>query len=455
MSRAALAALLAAGCTGAVGTIQIEIVAEPGSDVGERIERARLTLTNPRKVIEAERSADGTLALSLDLGAVSAVGFIELEGFDAGDDAIAFGRSGPLPVNAVDAAIRIYIAPPLAVTAAPVALDPPRSEIGAAPLAFGALLAGGRDADGAARADLVIYNVYDHDLQIGLDLPEPRALPAAVAGNFTSVYLFGGADDDGDPTATALAFDTNVSPAGVYTVLTTDGDLARAGATAALSGAEQFLVSGSPAVHIDGVARRASVLAGAPPVDGPVIAVPDLGTAAVFAGGAGVGDSGAVLLVDGEFTQLAPPAEALRAGHAAVVLGDGDVLLVGGELAGAPAASGVRFDPDDSSFTVIEEMLATPRRGSAIASTAEHVVVAGGTDAAGLLVATAEVFDASTLEPLTVIALDRPRIGAVATPLANGQILFAGGVDDTGTPVAALDLFTPAAPPATASAQRP
>jgi hypothetical protein len=79
-----------------------------------------------------------------------------------------------------------------------------------------------------------------------------------------------------------------------------------------------------------------------------------------------------------------------------------------------------------------------------VTATQDVVLVAGGTDAEGTVLDDAELFDAVTLDPLGRLPLQAPRTGAAAVPLANRQILLAGGEDASGQPVATLELFTPA-----------
>ena len=68
MRMRAIAIFLAlCACSGAEGTITVDVVAAPGSDLLAQIVRARMTLSNPLQVVDAEREADGTLSLSLDL----------------------------------------------------------------------------------------------------------------------------------------------------------------------------------------------------------------------------------------------------------------------------------------------------------------------------------------------------------------------------------------------------
>src|SRR5262249_1738526 len=147
--------------------------------------------------VEVDRAADGSFALDLDVEALGGSGFLVFEGLDASGAIVAWGRTPQLPIAAIDATLRIYVAAPTTMAAAPVALDPPRKDLALAHLSYGALAAGGADASSAPRADLVIYDAYDHQLQKGVDMPAPRAAPTAVAGVTGFAYLFGGRDASG------------------------------------------------------------------------------------------------------------------------------------------------------------------------------------------------------------------------------------------------------------------
>lgn len=445
MTARAIAAAVCAcawACTGAEGTIAVSVVTAPGSDLIDQIESARLTLTNPLTVVEAERDSDGTLSLSLDLVAVGTTGFVSIEGFDAAGDLIAFGRSGALPITAVDAEISIYVAAPESISEARVELDPPRSEVGFTRLSFGVMLVGGRDNDGDPIGQLAIYNVYEHDLQFGDPLPEPLASPAVASGEFSFVYIFGGTDSGGDPSSRALRFDTDVAPGGFYSDLVSDAGFARSGATQVSLGSELFVVTGTPALEVDGLAGRAREFSGAPPLDGR--GIPLAGSAA-FVAGDGAGTTGAVTLRNRAFSELDAPPQILRTGHSLTFMSDGDVLVVGGEIAGVPEASAVRFDPLENVVVLVENFLETPRSNAAITSTGGRIIVAGGTDATGAVVGTVEMFDSEDLSAGPTVPMVVPRTGAIAVPLGNGQALIAGGVDESGQAVGVLELFTPAA----------
>jgi len=444
MKWAALALGCLSACGGEVGTIEVTLVTAPGSDLFERIESARATLSDPPTVVEAERDDDGDLRLDLELTAENGTALVVVEGFDGAGERIALGRSAPLPVSAVNAEVALYLAPPLSLAEAPVGLEPARSEIGAALLPYGAIFFGGREAGGDVVSDAVIYNVYDHALQIGMPMPEARAAVTVVAGEGDLVYLFGGLEQDGDASADGWSFNTSVAPDGAYAQLTSDGELARAGASGVLVGADVFLVTGAPAVQLNGPTGQVTAWPDAPPLADGAAARLVGDESVILVAGSGVGENGAVIHAGGAYSELEAPPEARRTGHAVVALPDGRGLILGGSLDPAePARTAVIYDQDGGDFALEADFLATGRTQAAVAASATHVLVAGGTDATGAVIGDAELFDATSLAPVATLPMVAPRRGASALVLANGQILIAGGVDADGAPVGVLELFTP------------
>lgn len=436
--------LVVAACQGDVGTIRLSLVTAPDSAVMDDVVSARLTLTSPHTVVETTRDPGGSLSLEMEVVADGPSGYVTFEGFDAGQNLVAFGRSGPLPIAAIDADVAIYVAAPLSLAESPVALEPARSEVALTRLTYGALFAGGRDSDGDPTSDLVIYNIYQHDFQVGDDLPSPRASMTAIAGDYGYVYLFGGYDAAGDTSATLWSFDTSVAPAGSYAIIPSDGALARAGAAAAPLGQEAFLIAGDPPAVIDGVAGSISPIANIGQIDGAATTVSIAQVRYTLIAGRDAGSTGASLYVSGGFNDLDAPSAVLRTGHAAVALADSNILVVGGATDDGPTADALRFSPTSRAFVVLDDFLATPRVDAAIASTTQYVLVAGGRDADGNVVEDAEVFDADTLAPVATIPMVTPRYGAAATSLSNGSVLIVGGLDSAGAPVGEMELFTPA-----------
>jgi hypothetical protein len=134
-----------------------------------------------------------------------------------------------------------------------------------------------------------------------------------------------------------------------------------------------------------------------------------------------------------------------RSGLTATLLQDGTVLIVGGSNAANGAASGVLatveiYDPVGNTVTDLATActctthnLATARMNHTATLLANGtVLIAGGTDSAGTVLTSTEVYDplAQTFSAGTALAV--PRAGHTATLLTGGNILMAGG-DGTGT----------------------
>jgi hypothetical protein len=446
--RYALPAVLAAGCGGASGTISVEIITAPGSTVMDDVTRARLVLTLPFTVVEADRDASGHFDLTLDVIAEGPSGDVLFEGLDADGNVIAYGRTPSLPIAAIDAAVKIYVAAPRSLAEAPVSLGVARSEIGTGLLDYGVLLAGGRDADGEPTRDLQIYNAYDHSLQTGADLPEARASVTVGTGIIGYAYLFGGEDADGDPRGTVWTFDTTVAPDGRWTEGNEVSSLARAGAAIAPLGSETFVVTGTPPVLLEGLFGRATGFDEPDALAGGAASVQaQSGEIFTLFIGEGAGATGIVRLFGSDFAEEPDaPAGAIRHGHAVVATAQGDILAIGGADASGVLSSVIKADPLTRSYPDLPDVLATGRTDAAAAATSAFLVVAGGRDAAGDIVPDAEIFDADTLDWVATIPMVVPRTGATARALPNHQVLIVGGVDASGAPVDTIELYTPDPP---------
>jgi hypothetical protein len=137
------------------------------------------------------------------------------------------------------------------------------------------------------------------------------------------------------------------------------------------------------------------------------------------------GDTGLVRYRDGMFDTLDPTP---RTGAVVVALPGGKLAVVcGGPTLRVDAATGA-----------IETFSTHAETGCAAAATRRHLVIALGS--------AVEIDDVTTLGPVASATLAVPRTGASAIALPNDQVMIAGGLDGSGAPVAAIDLFTPAAP---------
>ena len=429
----ALAALLA-GCESTTGTIRLELATAPGSTVLDGVETLRLTLTNPREVEEAPRGANGSFDLTLSFPAAGEIGSLYVEGLDAGGALVATGASPPFSIGPTNAHVVIYIAAPLSIAPAPVALGPARSAVAAVALPYGVLFAGGHDASGAASDAISIYNVYDHTLAGGQAMPIKRSSVVLAASTSGLVYVLGGLGEAGTEVATLLAFNTTVAPAGAWISLGEQPSFARAGEVAIATGTDRFLVTGAPPGELAGGAIAARTDLAALPASGASLTGTDGVRSALFAG-----DSGLVQFRDDRFTVLsggtAPPA-----GHPHVAvtgIPGSNKFVVAGRTTDV-----VLVDAATGSLDPHRGVLSVARDGPAIGATDRYVVVAGGTDAAAAPIPSADVLDAHTLARVATVPV-APRAGTQAFALANGQLLIAGG--STATDL--IELFTPAPPP--------
>jgi hypothetical protein len=178
-----LAALLVlAACQDQSGTIELGLITAPGSTLIDGIEKLRVTITEPRETFETVRTSSG-FDLGLEVEATGYPGQLVIEGLDASDRLVATGTSPPFAVNAIDAKILIYLAPPMSIELAPVVLAPRRELSAAGSLTYGAILVGGRDPTSLAAIDsVVVYNAFLHSVTAGLPLPSPRLGTALAVG---------------------------------------------------------------------------------------------------------------------------------------------------------------------------------------------------------------------------------------------------------------------------------
>src|SRR6266478_5310658 len=117
-------------------------------------------------------------------------------------------------------------------------------------------------------------------------------------------------------------------------------------------------------------------------------------------------------------------------------------------LLAAGAALAMATLIDASSSTQVEQLnpLVVPRTGHAATVLADgRVLLTGGRDGAGTIVATAEIFDPATETSTAVGALVTARVSHTATLLPNGRVLIAGGTSATGS-LSSAEIFDPANP---------
>jgi len=123
-----------------------------------------------------------------------------------------------------------------------------------------------------------------------------------------------------------------------------------------------------------------------------------------------------------------------RSGHTATDLGDGKVLLVGGDNIGTAEI----YDTAHGTAYFTGSLSAARSRHTATKLPDGRVLIAGGSSSDGDALAATEIYDPATGNFSAGISLKAPRSGHTATVLADGRTVFIGG-DEQGT----AEIFDP------------
>lgn len=142
----------------------------------------------------------------------------------------------------------------------------------------------------------------------------------------------------------------------------------------------------------------------------------------------------------GSWTETGALNEA-RAGQTASLLGNGSVLVTGGQYANNVAVRTAEiFDPATGQWRLAATMNAARSGHTATVLTDGRVLVAGGV---GL--GSAEIFDPNTGVWTAAGTLAANRFGHTASLLANGKVIVVGGYSGPDTPgLTAVELYDPA-----------
>src|SRR5713226_6370394 len=137
-----------------------------------------------------------------------------------------------------------------------------------------------------------------------------------------------------------------------------------------------------------------------------------------------------------------------RYSHMAVLLPNGKVLVVGGEMtSGAYTPSTELYDPSTGKWTTTGSLNDARALTTLTLLSNGQVLVAGGNDANGFngYASSAELYNPSTGKWTTTGSMNTSRLYHTATLLANGEVLVAGGRTYASGPLAEAELYNPSA----------
>jgi hypothetical protein len=148
--------------------------------------------------------------------------------------------------------------------------------------------------------------------------------------------------------------------------------------------------------------------------------------------------------------EAGPPMNQARAGLVAVLLPDGDVILIGGQDQQQQSSARIeRFSPRFSEIIVEPQMLFARRGHSATRLESGLILIAGGLGQLAnsldeeKLLSFGELFDpedATQSGTIFTRSLNEPRAGHAAALLSNGLVLLVGGAQQSTT---SAELYTP------------
>ena len=142
----------------------------------------------------------------------------------------------------------------------------------------------------------------------------------------------------------------------------------------------------------------------------------------------------------GQWTQALDMADA-RGGGAAVLLANGDTLIVGGSSSAGTLQTADIYQ-SDGSLTAVATMATARAQHTATLLQDGRVLVAGGDSGAGAATNSAEIYDPGSDTWNSVGPLVSARFGHSATLLADGRVAIIGG-ESNGAPVAGIEVFDP------------
>jgi hypothetical protein len=122
-------------------------------------------------------------------------------------------------------------------------------------------------------------------------------------------------------------------------------------------------------------------------------------------------------------------------------INDGEVLVAGGFVPGAPLSSSELYTPSTGTWTATGGMTNARGSASAVLLGSGQVLVAGGQGTGGTYITGSEVYTPSTGTWTATAAMTTARGSDTMTVLSGGQVLIAGGEASDGSAISAAEVF--------------
>jgi uncharacterized protein YjdB len=166
------------------------------------------------------------------------------------------------------------------------------------------------------------------------------------------------------------------------------------------------------------------------------------GTTTIEATSGSIGGSAALSVDTG--TILTASMSTARENHTATLLNNGTVLVAGGgDADGGVLSSAEFYDPVAATFTRTGAMSTARKSHTATLLASGLVLIAGGDDGSGP-VASAEIYDPAAGRFTPTGSMNAAHESHTATLLFNGMVLIAGGSSTGGSLLATAELYNPA-----------
>src|SRR5437016_7862317 len=132
-----------------------------------------------------------------------------------------------------------------------------------------------------------------------------------------------------------------------------------------------------------------------------------------------------------------------RAEHTATLLTNGTVLIAGGrDAAGQPLASAEIFDPATGGYRLLASPLPAPVWGHTATRLDDGTVLIAGGQRGARYRRAAQLFDPTSDTFAALTPMSTPRGRHTATLLRDGRVVVIGGTDGVG-PLASLEIYDP------------